>query len=478
MGKGASVRCGGCGSWPHRLVVLGVLVGVVLGGCQGDSPGTPGEAAVTIRFLRHNNPNYVTADSAFFAAYEAAHPNVRIEDTTVDFNTLAAMLNGELRVDSFDYDLVLIPPSRLCGYAEHILDVPENVITRARAQEVFFAAPLSGSICGGKLKGLPVEYNLEYGGVVVNMNKYQARFPGQTPGNWADWNAFITQASELTEFDEAGMPRANGLDIDPAWGPAAREIFLSQILQRGGKYWTDSGVGDTNAFDSSEGDRFNFTTPEARASLTEMVSWITERRVMSRNLVPPSNTHVTTRLAAGAAGFGWNDPAKPLSVMGYVGTAGVPSTVAELPPGSPWMFDFFTLPPMVGTEHVFVQDSGWSFAVPRTSRNPAVAWDIARSLALSAQEMRRWSAVTGALPALKENATPEAAAQHPYAAKVVHLLPRGRWFGFVPLEAYEVFSGAIVNNFFAAATGAKSIDQALLDMQTTANNAITGAMDE
>ena len=62
-------------------------------GCQGDAPvnipispeiGT----TVTIRFLRHNNPNYVVADSAFFAAYEAAHPNVRIEDTTVDFNTL------------------------------------------------------------------------------------------------------------------------------------------------------------------------------------------------------------------------------------------------------------------------------------------------------------------------------------------------------------------------------------------------------
>ena len=123
--------------------------------------------------------------------------------------------------------------------------------------------------------------------------------------------------------------------------------------------------------------------------------------------------------------------------MGYVGTAGVPSTVAELPAGSPWTFDFFAVPPMVGTEHEFVQDSGWSFAVPNTSRNPAVAWDIARSLALSAEDMRRWSSVTGALPALKENATPETAAEHPYASKVLHLLPRGRWFGFVPLEAYR-----------------------------------------
>ena len=348
---------GGCGVSggvrPRRLLWWGSVVGWLLWGCQGDLPmnnpiGEAGGATATIRFLRHNNPNYVTADSAFFAAYEAAHPNVRIEDTTVDFNTLAALLSGDLRQDAFDYDLVLIPPSRLCGYVDHITDVPESVITLAQAREAFFSAPLAGSVCQGRLKGLPVEYNLEYGGGVLNLSKYEARFPGQTPGNWADWNAFIAQASALTEYDDAGVPRANGLDIDPAWAPASREIFLSQILQRGGRYWTDSGMGDTTAFDASEGDIFNFTTPEARATLTEMVSWIVEDRIMFRNLVPTTNTHVTTRLAAGAAGFGWNDPGRPLAVMGYVGTAGVPSTVAELPAGSPWTFDFFAVPPMVG----------------------------------------------------------------------------------------------------------------------------------
>jgi ABC-type glycerol-3-phosphate transport system substrate-binding protein len=131
---------------------------------------------------------------------------------------------------------------------------------------------------------------------------------------------------------------------------------------------------------------------------------------------------------------------------------------------------------MVGTEHVFVQDSGWAFAVPNTSRDPAVAWDIARSLALSAKDMRLWSSVTGALPALKENATPETAAEHPYASKVLHLLPRGRWLGYVPVEATETFGGAILTNYFAAASGEKTIDQALLDMQTTANNAIAEAL--
>jgi ABC-type glycerol-3-phosphate transport system substrate-binding protein len=127
---------------------------------------------------------------------------------------------------------------------------------------------------------------------------------------------------------------------------------------------------------------------------------------------------------------------------------------------------------MVGTEHKFIQNSGWAFAVPKTTRNPQVAWDIARSLALSPEAMRKWSSVTGALPALRVNGTAAAAASHPSLAKVQPLLEKGQWLGFIPTGAIEVVSGTLVNNFFAAATGTKSVDQALIDMQQTANEAI------
>ena len=85
-----------------------------------------------------------------------------------------------------------------------------------------------------------MEYNLEYGGVVVNLDKYQAKFPGKTPG-WTDWGQFIAEASTLSEFDAAGKPMANGLDIAADWPEPAKHLFLSQILQRGGSYWSSTG---------------------------------------------------------------------------------------------------------------------------------------------------------------------------------------------------------------------------------------------
>jgi multiple sugar transport system substrate-binding protein len=347
----------------------------------------------------------------------------------------------------------------VCSFAANLADVPPEITTVGEAQSTFFTAPLEGAICQGQLKALPVEYNLEYGGVVVNLDKYQARFPGKTPG-WATFDEFLAEASMLTEYDAEGKPMANGLDIDPGWSPPGRHIFFAQILQRGGHFWGPTG------------DTFDLATPEARDSLTAMVDWVNKGKIMFRGLIPDKNTGVTARLAAGATGYGWNDPARPLSVMGYVGTWGVPSTAGQLPPNTTWHYDFFPLPPMVGTQHKFVTDGGWAFAVPRTSPNAKVAWDIVKSLTLSPSAMRKWSAITGALPALRANGTVEAAASDPVLARVQPLLELGRWRGYLPAQAYDAANGGMVSNFFAAVAGTKTIDQALADMQQAANNAI------
>jgi multiple sugar transport system substrate-binding protein len=419
------------------------------------------EPDVTIAFMRHDNPAYAKADDAAFADYNAAHPNIKVVSTTLTYPALGSTLLANLKNNTLDnVDVVRIQPSWVCSFADNLAEVPADVASLSEAQNAFFAAPLSGSTCDGKLKGLPMEYNLEYGGVVVNVDKYQAKFPGKMPGGWADWDTFIGEAASLSEYDASGKPAANGLDIAPDWPQPAKHIFFSQILQRGGNYW------------SADGKTFDFNTPAAHDSLAAMVKWINTDKVMSRSLIPDKNTFVTTRLAAGATGYGWSDPAKPLSIMGYVGTWGVPDTISQMPAGVQTRYDYFTLPPMAGTEHKFVQNSGWALAVPKTSKNQKAAWDLVKGIALSAAAMKKWSATTGSLPALKVNGTPEAAASDPMLAKVQPLLEKGQWVGYIPALAIESVEGAIVSNFFDAASGKKTIEQALMDMETTSNNAL------
>ena len=453
----------GLGSFWGWVSLAGLAVATVTA-CGSDDPGTqgidPAAAEATVSFIRHDNPTYLIADKEFFAAYMSAHPGVKVADVSVDFRALATALNTELKADRFSYDLVLVPPGRVCSYADNVTDVPDDVVTLAQAQQLFFAAPLEGSICGGRLKGLPVEYNLEYGGVVVNLEKYQARFPGKPPG-WSDWQSFIAEAAALTEYDASGRPAANGLDIDPGWSPPTRHMLFAQILQRKGRYLSASG---DNTLD--------LQTPEARDSLTAMVDWVNRDKVMFTSLVPVNNTSVAKRLAAGATGYGWGDPGKPLSCMGYMGTWGVPATKSLVPAGKTGRYEFFALPPMVGTEHRFVTDSGWSFVVPRTSKNQKLAWDVARSLALSPEASRKWAAITGSLPALRSNGSPAAAALDPVLARVQPLLEHGHWRGYVPAEALDDANATIVGGFFAVVRGSKTIDQALKEMQDAANAAI------
>jgi multiple sugar transport system substrate-binding protein len=437
---------------------LSVVIVAWAGGCSDDAASppaaTPASLPITIAFMRHDNPNFRKADDDFFAEYVAAHPNVMVKDTTIDFGTLVSRLIAELRHDQFMFDLVLVPPSRVCGFAENLAEVPADVISLPDAQNTFFGAPLAGSTCAGKLKALPVEYNLEYGGVVVNTDKYQTKFPGKTP-SWPDWDSFIADASALSEYDANGKPMAAGLDPS-----ARRELFLSGILQRGGQYWAPGG------------DAYDFSTQAAHDSLAAMVDWYLKYKVMFLSLIPDKNTGTTTRLAHGATGYGWGDPAMPLEIMGYLGSYGVPSTIAELPPGSPWHFDYFPTPPLYGTEHKFVQDSGWALAVPRTSQNQKVAWDMAKALALSPAAMKRWNATTNTLPALRANGTAAAAMSDPLLAKVQPLLERGQWMGFVPVAAIDTVYGAIKANLYAVINGTATVDQALMTMQATANAAL------
>jgi multiple sugar transport system substrate-binding protein len=446
---------------PAGDVTTGPEAGGVADGPDGGDAADPGGAAVTIKFWRHDNASFRRAEDDAFADYVATHPNVTIAPTTTTWQTYTGALASDLANDRFAYDLVLMPPSATCSYAANLEDVPAGVVTVGAAENTFFAGPLEGSLCGGKLKAVPVEYNLEYGGVVVDLDRYQARYPNKQP-SWPDWTTFLSQASALSRFDAGGKPCTNGLDIDPDWPEPVRHIFLSQILQRGGRYWSAS---DPRLFD--------FNTQQAHDALADMVAWVNRDKVLSTALFPEKNTFVTLRLVRGATGYGCGDDvSQPLSVMGYLGTWGLEAALAERPAGVQTRFDYFPLPPMVGTEHKFVQNAGFALAVPRTSKNAAAAWDLVKAIALSPAAMRKWAATAGTLPALQANGTPAAAAANPLLAKVQPLLGKGHWMGYIPYGSTEAVLGAMVSNFNAAVKGTKTVDQALADLQATANQAI------
>ena len=280
------------------------------------------------------------------------------------------------------------------------------------------------------------------------MTKYEAKYQG-SQAQLDELDGLHRPGRELTEYDGT-RPAANGLDIDNGWPQPVKHIFLSLILQNGGKYWDGADV----AFDGTK-HNFNFTNAAATRSLTEMVRWVAKKKVMfPDDLVPATNTFVTVRLASGASGYGWNDPAKPLSVMGYAGTWALANTVGQLSAGNSTRVRL-RRPAAHGGQRAQVraelglrlrraedQQEPQGRLGPRQGHGP-----LARGHAQVGRHRR------ARCPALKVNGTPAAAAADPQLAKVQPLFEKGQWVGYIPAGGLETIEGILVSNFFDAVKG-------------------------
>ena len=244
-------------------MLLGLAVAV-----RWRRPGEPTPSApVTITFLRHDNPNYVKADKAFFAEYMAAHPNVTIEDTTVDFRTPGAQpeRRSEERPvhlrSGADPALAAVQLRRQPGRRARRTCSPWPRPRTPSSRRRWTARPAAASsrACRSSTTSSTAAWWSTW---TSTRPSSRARRPG-----WADWESFIAEAAALTEYDAAGKPMANGLDIDPDW-PAAGQAPLPQPDPAAGRQL----LGGRPATASTS------TPPEARDSLTEMVELGDERQ--------------------------------------------------------------------------------------------------------------------------------------------------------------------------------------------------------
>src|SRR5688572_24190596 len=146
-------------------------------GCSDEAPPTGpmmgGEKPVTLTYYRHDDVAIAAADKFAFDAYKKLHPNVTFDEKVVNYNALLSLLEADFATGALKADLINMPPSYACGYAARLTPIPATTITPEQARETFLAAPLEGATCGGTLVGLPREYNLEYGGILVNMKRYR-----------------------------------------------------------------------------------------------------------------------------------------------------------------------------------------------------------------------------------------------------------------------------------------------------------------
>ncbi len=379
-----------------RLLSLLALSGLMLAACGGPATTAAPQATqaatpqatteaqpmepVAIRVWTHQNDAFNEGLHTLADAYVAAHPNVTIEFETFDYDTYIQTLQTALPAKT-EADILQMFGSWVCSYAEgsNLAEVPASVLTLEKAQAEFFAPQIAGYTCGGTLYGVPQEFNIEYGAVLVNTKLAEEAGLTDITKGWSSWDDFIADAKTLAVTQDGVMTRA-GYNFTGSDGLTAS--FYSLILQNGGQYLTDDG--------------FKVNTPEGKAALELL------KRFADEGLVDPTLFNDTSNWV-GDSYF------EETSAIGLVGPWVIPeygtdfADVVEVTQYVPL--------PSAGDKPALVAASGWGLAVSVNSKVQPAAWDFIAFVALDPDNAVQWNLASGTLPALKANATGDAAAK-------------------------------------------------------------------
>src|SRR5687767_11928634 len=387
---------------PLMLAVF-AIVSMLLAACGGvaATQAPASNETVELRVWGHQAPAFNEANQAMFDEFMAQNPNVTIKYETFPWDVFIQTIQTSLPAGN-TADVILIPGGYTCRYAAggQLLEVPADVMTLEQAQEVFFAAPLGGQTCDGKLYGFPAEYNLEYGGAYVNPPLFEAAGLAYPP-QWENWDAVVADAKKLTTVGSDGVMTVAGMHYTNS--DQLFTYFLAGILEQGGDYFAEDGK------------HFNFNSPEAVATIQKLMDMAQKDQIVDPIIFNADSEWVGDSFAQGHTGIG---------VLGswYAGDAKLAYPDLE--------FDYVALPPMMGAEPKFASVGGWGYVVGKSTKHPDIAWKLAAFLGADEANVLFFNSKSATIPAMKSVAAdPKLIEEAPFLAPVLPILDAGQYQG-------------------------------------------------
>lgn len=385
------------------LLSLLTIVSVLLSACGSNATATQaaGDDKIEIRVWGHQAPAFNEADQAIFDEFTKQNPNVTIKYETFPWDVFIQTIQTSLPAGN-TADVILIPGGYTCRYATggQLLEVPADVMTLADAQETFYAAPLGGQTCDGKLYGFPAEYNIEYGGAYVNPALFEAA--GVTyPPKWENWDAMVADAQKLTTVGSDDVMTVAGLHYTN--NDQLFTYFLAGILEQGSDYFAEDGK------------HFNFNSPEAIATIQKLMDMAQKDKVVDPIIFNAESEWVGESFAQGHNGIG---------ILGswYAGDAKLAYPDLK--------FDYVTIPPMMGTQYKFASVGGWGYVVGKGTQHPDIAWQLASFLGANEANVLSFNSKSGTIPAMKSVAAdPKLLEAAPFIEPTLPLLDYGQYQG-------------------------------------------------
>src|SRR5262245_28170877 len=131
----------------------------------------PEEGKENVTWWTHNNPAFVAANKEMIKRFEAENPNIHIVYQFFPYDIFINKLQTAY-ASGTEPDIQQMFGTWVTDYAKKGL-LAELPTAKTELEQDFFAAALGAYIWEGKAYGLPHEYNLENGAILVNVKMFK-----------------------------------------------------------------------------------------------------------------------------------------------------------------------------------------------------------------------------------------------------------------------------------------------------------------
>ena len=419
------------------LLLCGIMV-FSLAGCSGGSKKAGGADEVTLTMWTHQNEPWYDAYMKAIEGFEAEHEGVNIEIETFPYDEFEAkvqtsLIDGEGGADIYEmwggWALDFTPYGTL-------MELPEDFA--AQVMEETYSPTYGALQYEDKLYGIPLEFNIENGGMLVNLPLLEEKGLS-VPTTWDELKETAVKGTVHNgdTFEVKGFDFVNW-DSVPYY-------FFSMILQQGGNYMTEDGTA------------FNMTSEEAKKAFDELASLVTEDHVTDlEGLTGGGDLEGYQQLYAGRVMM---CPRGPWTI-----SEGEQSFELELGKD----FDYVAMP-WYADQHKFAAENGWSMAISASadSEKQELALEFLKYV-YQDDVMLDLNVSCTLIPAKKSLAqSEEYLEQMPYAEVLTGILEDGQFIGSFNTDRWKE---AVNNTFVAYCSGDyASVDEAMEHLNTELN---------
>lgn len=379
----------------------------------------PVEGKENVTWWTHDNAAFVQANKEMIARFQKANPEINIVYQYFPYDVFINKLQTGY-ASKTEPDLQQMFGTWVTDYARKGL-LAEVPTPKPELDEQFWPAALGAYTNEGKVYGIPHEYNLENGGMLVNLKMFKDAGKA-IPTTWEDIRA---TAKQFTVWNGETLERSGFAFTN---NDSITFLFLSLILQQGATYW------------GADKQHVDFNTPEAQKA------WLFETGLETQDKLTQERAYPNTMDSFDV--FFQNKAAIAMRGPWVIGVA--QETYKDMKFGTD--YDYVALPSFVaGKPPLFAAESGWGEVLSARSQHKDAAIKFMQFMA-QPDNARDWNKLTITVPALKALKDDAQILQTVPALKTsFDALQYGDWIG--PVQNRDRFFQIIHDHYTAVALG-------------------------